>query len=1047
MELKALFESNPALLLKREHVRSVLNDVLMNDVGKVNLMMTAYSIGIVNLVRNSPAIDHAQKARWVMMLVQHHAIVEEKAKWAVDSWVACISPKVLDGLAIEEARLSAEKIAAQNATRAETLPENTAEASSPAPKYDDLEDRESREGYYVNPSLDEREDRIYVPCGIGNTDNGFFIYGIKKALLCNHPAASIYALVYNFLVRNSRILHQDIPKWIRGQETVFQLDYRSIFRFAVVLLQIIKNNLMTGSMIELNVRSHEEQKHIQYALGLINNYAAMFCRLSGLRVAALQIRFSAAGLKLTARETSGIHMLNNTEILSNARELWLGQRINYSLSQEHLTDLEYILSEISSFDSFREGQYAALCAMLKADRHTVCIMPTGSGKSLIYYLASLLQPLPFFIVAPTEILIKDQIRNLKAFHHMDNVAHLMLTDENSFDRYKFRNSMNFVTPMTLQNRNILVMLRHLNNGTEMIKMKVTHVSPGSALAGVVLDEIHCLSNWGHDFRPEYLMLSQYLNRFLDQVRFWGFTATANLTVIQDIQKQLGIPVRNFLSPLSYEKFNITYHFHPLDSTEAMYRKLAEVTSESISLNQRTLIFTKSEAISRKAADHIGYEAGIFTSENPVAYHRFAEGKSRVLLASEELGIGINLPDIRCVVHFGLPLSKSEYVQQIGRAGRSNEQVSSHVIFLSAQARDFPGKLMQRNTTMAEIPALLEGLSNDYGDIYRRLTNSSPTRDDLFDGLRTMQEEFHESIKGLAYRSYRYEELEKIKRYLYMLYITGYVNDWQSLRKSAAGDGVDIMVDIKSGDSAAYDMNPNKMLNRMKERLTRYFDLMGDTKEEAFKTNNAQTIGEIISVYVNWYYNKYLYQHNEQFLDLYEFIIQNIGGSNEEITEQIKAYFNLPFQEIRNDEVYFKGLSLKEIFNKAISGLSRSTAGNIERINSSNYSYKLDYLLLCFRLLHQGIFEEDRLNRLAVQTPREELPYIRQSLQKLYGACELREKLAVLNWVSKPGNLLRLETNSFLRAIYSGGEKDLIYYALMAKKANIQYASCRRTGDV
>ena len=122
MELKALFESNPALLLKREHVRSVLNDVLMNDVGKVNLMMTAYSIGIVNLVRNSPALDRAQKARWVMMLVQHHAIVEEKAKWAVDSWVACISPKVLDGLAIEEARLSAEKIAAQKATRAETLP-------------------------------------------------------------------------------------------------------------------------------------------------------------------------------------------------------------------------------------------------------------------------------------------------------------------------------------------------------------------------------------------------------------------------------------------------------------------------------------------------------------------------------------------------------------------------------------------------------------------------------------------------------------------------------------------------------------------------------------------------------------------------------------------------------------------------------------------------------------------------------------------------------------------------------------------------------------
>ena len=159
----------------------------------------------------------------------------------------------------------------------------------------------------------------------------------------------------------------------------FPIGLPEHFRFAVVLLQIIKNNLMTGSMIELNVRSHEEQKHIQYALGLINNYAAMFCRLSGLRVAALQIRFSAAGLKLTARNQRHSHAEQYRDSVQRPGAL-VGTAYQLSLSQEHLTDLEYILSEISSFDKLQEGQYAALCAMLKADRHTVCIMPTGSGN-------------------------------------------------------------------------------------------------------------------------------------------------------------------------------------------------------------------------------------------------------------------------------------------------------------------------------------------------------------------------------------------------------------------------------------------------------------------------------------------------------------------------------------------------------------------------------------------------------------------------------------------------------------------------------------------
>lgn len=145
---------------------------------------------------------------------------------------------------------------------------------------------------------------------------------------------------------------------------------------------------------------------------------------------------------------------NNSDLVTNARELWYGRKINYRLDKSNLPDLEYILAEISPFGYFKEGQFEALSQMVSAKKHTVCIMPTGSGKSLIYYMVSLLQPLPLFVVAPTDILIQDQIRNLKQFHKIDNVAHLQLTDDNDFKEYEMRNSLNYLTPTTLQNRNL-----------------------------------------------------------------------------------------------------------------------------------------------------------------------------------------------------------------------------------------------------------------------------------------------------------------------------------------------------------------------------------------------------------------------------------------------------------------------------------------------------------------------------------------------------------------------------------------------------------------
>lgn len=1038
IELQKLISRNPGVVLSKSRAKGLFNDIFQNDASKVNLLMTAYELGIVSEICKAFPLDNMAKGRLVKMLVQQHSIVNDRAVWAIDTWCSCFSADLLK----EIERIETEQ---QEEVAKIIVPVEEPKKEKPKELQGALDTRDDYDNYYTNPIIEETPERIYVPCGIGNTDKGFFIYGIKKTQLCTHKDANVYALIYNYLVRNSIITDDNISHYISSIESTYELDYRSIYRLAIVLLQMVKNNYMTASDMNLNFQGDKE--NLKYAVGMINNYAALFCRLMKIEPVKMQIRLAGNGHKLALDGATGIYVRNNTEVISNAREIWYGRKINYRLTKENLQDIEYLLSEISPFDSFKEGQYEVLCKMLASKRHIVCIMPTGSGKSLIFYMASILQPLPMFVVAPTEILIQDQIRNLKKFHHMDNVAHLRLTDENSFNEYEIHNSLNYLTPMTLQNRHLLVKFRYINSGTKLIKMHEEQIAPGPLVSYIILDEIHCLSNWGHDFRPEYLMLSKYLNKYLDQINFWGFTATANYTVVEDVQRQLDIPQENFLSPISFEKYNVSYDYRCVQTVDEMYSITGEISQQLINRNERTIIFTKSDDISRKVADAVGYEADIFSMDNPEAYHHFVDGRCKVLIASEELGIGVNFPNISNIIHFGLPLSKNEYVQQIGRAGRANERVKSHVVYLENRSENIPEQLLRRNTGIDDIPGLLAGVDNDYTDIYRRLTNSCPTKDLLYNRLIERYKGFVVDEKVIRVNSFGFDVIEDVKQQLFMLYTVGYINDWYSYCKSKDGNGIDILIDICSTDAQSYEADPNKMLRRMKNRLRDYFDFLGNNREGIAKTDRAATPEEIIRVFVDWYYTKYLYHHNEQFLDLFEFITGNADNDSERITTGIKDYFTLPFIKLKSDEALYGDMSVKEIANKVIQGVNKATLANVERINSNRYSYKLDFMLFCGHLRMNGQFEESRLDRILGSAPTTEIKGLTESFGRLYAGCDIAGRLSMLNYLENHAKPVGIDFNEFLSNAYKSGQKDLLFYGIMAKRINEHFSAYRRNQNV
>ena len=1036
MDIKQAVKNNPLLLSTRKRAQAFFADCFGVDKAKINVMLNAYDVGIIDELSNK---DSFSKARVISNIVTRFAVREDMAQSAVDLWIEILTPDVIDAiknLEAEEKKISEEKLQKTNSIKEEKQPE-----------YKDLESiKEDYDAYYVNPQRERRTNKtdntIYIPCGYGNTDNGFYIYGIKRENICVHKYGSIYALVYNFLIRNSRMTEIDIPTYIKSKNTLFDIDYRNIYRLTIIILQLIKNNQVYGDLLTINYKG--DKSELEYSVGLINDYADMFCKIIGIPSITLRIKSAKDGTVVSLNGMTGVFVKDNTKKVSNAREIWYGKKINYKINADDpSTKAAFIrlLSEISEFSDFKEGQYTALVNMLNSDGHAVCIMPTGSGKSLIFYMASLLQPLPLFVVSPTDILIRDQIRNLQKYHRIDNVAHLLLTDENCFAYYTTQCSINYLTPMTFQNSKLLESFRRINNSEEWDRTEPYHsvkMSSSPLASYIVLDEIHCLSNWGHDFRPEYLMLSRYLKKYLDRINLWGFTATANYTVVGDVQKQLDLPEKNIFSPLSFDKYNISYDYRCVKSMQEMYEMTKQIVDSFISKGERTLVFVKDEETALRVAETIGFEADVFQSDNPESYYQFVEGKCCVLVATEELGIGVNLPNIKHVVNFGLPLSKDTYVQEIGRAGRENGNVTSVVIYLEPNEDNIPNVLLRRDSSVAEVLSAIRNIDNDYACIYRRITNNCPSFDDMNNRLLKIYQSLKKMNRSIFTIDFKIKDVEGSKQLLYMLYVCGYIKDWYAYSSSDNGKTIKILIDISSLWENAPDYN-SKIFSRMRKQLKDYFDFFGNNREMIVKVDRAKNEEEIISLYVNWYYARFLNLHKEQFLDLFELINNNSTCDAVAIAEEIQDYFTLPFVKLKLEEATLLKMSLLEIGRKGINGISRSAMADAERINSNNYAYKIDFMLFGGHLRVDSRFEESRLIRVLDHIESEDKPSILEVLVSAYGMSNIQNRFELVRFIERTGSRLNCSVDDYLNRVYSENSKDEIYYGILAQRLNKVFA--------
>jgi ATP-dependent DNA helicase RecQ len=341
-----------------------------------------------------------------------------------------------------------------------------------------------------------------------------------------------------------------------------------------------------------------------------------------------------------------------------------------------MADLAQSLHRIFGFTSFRPGQELVVRDAL-AGRDLLALMPTGGGKSLCFQLPALLQPGVSLVVSPLIALMQDQVRLLE-----DNgISATFINSSLRSDELRQR-----ITAMLRGTYKLVYLAPERLLMTDFLTGPLQQLATKPGINAFVIDEAHCVSEWGHDFRPEYRQLST-LRRRHPQVPMLAFTATATSRVRVDIVAQLGLrdPAVHLSS---FNRPNLFYEVHQKSAgTYAELLRLARAGGAGIvyCLSRKRV----EELCEQLTADRVvarPYHAGLDAAVRRANQDGFIRDDVQVIVATIAFGMGINKPDVRWVVHYDLPRTLEGYYQESGRAGRDGDPARCTLFFGPADIR-------------------------------------------------------------------------------------------------------------------------------------------------------------------------------------------------------------------------------------------------------------------------------------------------------------------------------------------------------------------------
>ena len=324
-----------------------------------------------------------------------------------------------------------------------------------------------------------------------------------------------------------------------------------------------------------------------------------------------------------------------------------------------------ILKQYWGYDRFRGIQEDIIDSISK-NKDTLGLMPTGGGKSITFQVPALAKEGMCLVITPLIALMKDQVQNLKkrgikalAIYSGMSRQDIIITLENCiFGNYKFL----YISPERLD--------------TELFRTKLQKMH----ISMITVDESHCISQWGYDFRPAYLKIAE-IRELLPDVPVLALTATATPEVVKDIQARLHFRHKNVFR-MSFERNNLAYIVRKTEN------KTAELLHILRSMPGSAIVYVRNRRRTKEITEllnneHITadfYHAGLDDATKDIRQHRWQSGESRVMVATNAFGMGIDKPDVRIVIHMDLPDSIEAYFQEAGRAGRDGQKAYAVILY-------------------------------------------------------------------------------------------------------------------------------------------------------------------------------------------------------------------------------------------------------------------------------------------------------------------------------------------------------------------------------